>query len=275
MNLNGKVISFLNQKGGVGKTTMAFNTAHALSKQGHRVLCIDMDPQGNLSLLFNREVKDDYHIHHLLVNSLRELKSIHSPVIYTDVLNSIGPIDLLAAGPELSGFELTVAGISSPRQLILKKFIENNALTNIYDYIVIDGPPTLGLLVVNILCASDGLLIPFKADDFSKKGLLSFYEVLDQIKDMGISKVPDVIGHIPNLLDKKRKQEQSDLKSIKLNQKDDVKYFGPFYNKAQLVKSLGHRKSVFEFSLKEFNEIQGQFKAIAQGIEEWNHGQIQ
>jgi chromosome partitioning protein len=234
-----------------------------------------MDPQANLSLLFNREVKDGYHIHHLLMNSIRELKSIHSPVIYTDILNSMGSIDLLASGSELSGFELTVAGISSPRQLILKKFIDNNALTNIYDYIIIDGPPTLGLLVVNILCASDGLLIPFKADDFSKKGLLSFYEILEQVKDMGISKVPEVIGHIPNLLDRKRKQEERDLKSIKLNQKENVKYFGPFYNKAQLVKSLGQRKSVFEFSLREVDEIQGQFSSIAQGIKEWNREQIQ
>ncbi len=275
MNKGGKVISFLNQKGGVGKTTMAFNTAHALAREGNQVLCLDMDPQANLSLLFNREVKDGYHIHHLLMNSIRELKSIHSPVIYTDILNSMGSIDLLASGSELSGFELTVAGISSPRQLILKKFIDNNALTNIYDYIIIDGPPTLGLLVVNILCASDGLLIPFKADDFSKKGLLSFYEILEQVKDMGISKVPEVIGHIPNLLDRKRKQEERDLKSIKLNQKENVKYFGPFYNKAQLVKSLGQRKSVFDFSLREFDEIQGQFSSIAQGIKEWNREQIQ
>ena len=64
----GKVISFLNQKGGVGKTTMCFNSAHALARQGARVLCIDMDPQANLSLLFNCELGDEeYSIFHLLV----------------------------------------------------------------------------------------------------------------------------------------------------------------------------------------------------------------
>ncbi len=274
MKHDGKVISFLNQKGGVGKTTMAFNTAHALAEKGYNVLCIDMDPQANLGLLFNVEVQGDYHIHHLLINSLRELRAIHSPIIYTDVIKTVGKIDLIPAGNELSGFELTVAGINSPRQLILNRFIESNALKAIYDYIVIDGPPTLGLLVVNILCASDGLLIPFKADDFSKKGLNSFYDVLAQIEEMGITKVPEIIGHIPNLLDRKRKQETKDLRNIQTN-RSEARYFGPFYNRAQLVKSLGEKKSVFEFKLKEFDEIRGQFQEIAHGIEEWSHGQIQ
>ena len=176
----GKVLSFLNQKGGVGKTTMAFNTAHALASGGKKVLCIDMDPQANLSLLFGHE-SITHHVYHLLLNSIRELAPLHVPVMVMDTITE-GKVDILPAGPELSGFELTVAGISAPRQLILKKIIESNRLLSLYDYIVIDGPPTLGLLVVNIMCASDGLLVPFRPDEFSRVGLGHFYNALDQIE---------------------------------------------------------------------------------------------
>jgi chromosome partitioning protein len=266
----GKVISLLNQKGGVGKTTMAFNTAHALAEQGHQVLCIDMDPQSNLSLLFgidNNEI--EYNLFHLLVNSVRELKALHTPVMFQDVVKSAlthKNIDILPAGQELSGFELSVAGISSPRQLILSRFIEKNDLLTHYNYVVIDGPPTLGLIVVNILCATDGVLVPFQPDQFSRKGLGHFHEVLDDIGDMGIVDAPKIIGYIPNLVDKRRKQAGVDFDKIREDLTGHI--FEPFNNKVQLVKSSSQGKSVFNYSSKEFNELQDQFKKVAVVIEQ-------
>lgn len=273
----GKVISFLNQKGGVGKTTMAFNTAFALANKGAKVLCLDMDPQANLSLLFDIDGTSDlenFNIHQLLINSIRELKGIHSPVVFSDVVESKGGIDILPSGQELSGFELSVAGISAPRQTILKKFIEKNGLTRIYDYIIIDGPPTLGLLVVNVLCASDGVLVPFRPDGFSRFGLSHFYDILEQIEDMGVSKVPEILAHIPNLVDSRRKQESEDLdeiiKEINLSQ-GEGKLTSPFLNKAQLVKSQAQRKSVFDYHSKEFLPLRNQFNEIANIIQEWEN----
>ena len=99
----GKVISFINQKGGVGKTTMAFNAAHALARNGHKVLAIDLDPQANLSLLFKADTETN--IYHLLVNSIKELKRLHAPAMLSEVLVK-GSVDLLPAGQELSGFDL-------------------------------------------------------------------------------------------------------------------------------------------------------------------------
>jgi chromosome partitioning protein len=118
----------MNQKGGVGKTTMAFNLAHAFAHEGKKVLCLDMDPQANFTSLFDVETSD-YHIYHLLINSVKELKALHTSALPSDVIIKTKQeegvhIDLLPAGQELSGFELTVAGINGPRQLILKKFIE-------------------------------------------------------------------------------------------------------------------------------------------------------
>jgi len=273
---NGKVLAFLNQKGGVGKTTMAFNIAHGLADKGHRVLCLDMDPQANLSLLCGYDEEDTqaspYNIHHLLINSIRELKALHTPVLLHDVIFQGSKVDLIPSGQELSGFELTIAGISIPRQTILKKFIQKNNLLDEYDYIVIDGPPTLGLLVVNIICAANGLLVPFRPDEFSKKGLGHFYETLENIEDMGITQVPEVLAHIPNLVDARRRQEDEDLQDIQerlSSEYGDVYISKPFYNRAHLVRSLAERKSVYEFNSKEFSPLRGQFDEITTRITQW------
>lgn len=265
----GKVIAFLNQKGGVGKTTVAFNTAFALKAQGKRVLCLDLDPQANLTYLFGIEDVEGYSLYNLLLNSIRELKGLHTSCLVSDLLVQKDGVDLIPSSGDLSGFELTVAGISVPRQLILKKFIEKNGLTHLYDYIVIDCPPTLGLLVINSLCASDGVIVPFRPDDFSRKGLNAFYEVLENIDDMGVVKVPEILLHVPNLVDARRKQEQDDLVNIVNQLGSDSKVMEPIHNKSQLVKALGQRKSVYDYSSKEYAPLQESFTKIANVIEEW------
>lgn len=263
----GKIIALMNQKGGVGKTTMAFNLAHAFAHQGKRVLCIDMDPQANFTSLFGERGEDSKNIYHLLVNSVKELKALHTGTLPSDIIFKTDElIDLIPSGQELSGFELTVAGINAPRQLILKKFIEKFDLRSQYDVIVIDGPPTLGLLVVNILCATDGVLYPFVPDRFSEQGLKNIQQVVNDIAEMEITSVPKNLGYIPNLFDTRRKQAGEDLVHIKESLSEGT-MFHPFTNKVQFGKSLAQRKSVFHFKTNDFKEIQNQFVTISESVQ--------
>ncbi len=269
----GKVIALLNQKGGVGKTTMAYNLAFALATTGKKVLCIDFDPQANLTHLFGglEENKDSVSIFQMLINSIKELKKLHTAAFLSDAILEKGPVDLIASSQELSGFDLTVAGINRPRQMILKNFIDKNGLTDIYDYIVIDGPPTLGLLVVNILCAANGVLIPFQADQFSRVGLEHFHQTLEDIDDMGLVPSPKIIGYIPNLVDQRRKQTKEDFSAIKNDlgmSNITARIFDPFFNRASLSKAGSLGKSVFEFKNKDFMELQKQFENMAIHIQE-------
>lgn len=263
----GRVIALMNQKGGVGKTTMAFNLAHAFHHQGKKVLCIDMDPQSNFSSLFDIPVNPDRrNIHHLLINSVKELKALHTATFLNDVIvKSEEGIDIIPSGQELSGFELTVAGINGPRQLILKKLIEKLELKSQYDVIIIDGPPTLGLLVVNILCATDGVLYPFVPDRFSEQGLKNIQQVVSDIAEMEITATPKNLGYIPNLFDTRRKQAQHDLEQIK-SVLSAAHMHEPFTNKVQFGKSLAQRKSVFHYKTNEFKDLQRQFVSMTETV---------
>jgi chromosome partitioning protein len=269
---SGRVMALMNQKGGVGKTTMAFNLAHAFHHQGKKVLCIDMDPQANFSSLFDLPgMEERKNIHHLLINSVKELKALHTSILLKEVVfSSPEGIDLIPSGQELSGFELTVAGINGPRQLILKKFIEKYELRSQYDVIIIDGPPTLGLLVVNILCAVDGVLYPFVPDRFSEQGLKNIQQVVQDISEMEITTTPKNLGYIPNLFDTRRKQANEDLEQIKLTF-GEATVHEAFTNKVQFGKSLAQRKSVFHFKSSDYRELQEQFMVMTQTVEKELH----
>jgi chromosome partitioning protein len=273
---SGKVLSILNQKGGVGKTTLTFNLAHALAQREKKVLCLDLDPQANLSLLFNCP-DSRLHIFNLLVNSVKELKTIHAPVTFTDLLQDDGAISLIPSGQELSAIDITLAGITAPRQLVLRRMINLHELKKHYDYILIDGPPTLGLIMVNIVCASDGIIVPFQADQFSRKGLMHFHETLSDIGDMGLVEMPRIIGYVPNLLETRRKQEGIDYENIQndIDQQSIIEFKGallpPIANRVLLQNANAQRKSVFAYAAKEYRELQNQFFHLADVVEESFH----
>lgn len=172
----GKVIAVCNQKGGVGKTTTAINLAACLAAAEKKTLIIDMDPQANTTIGLGIE-KDESEstIYDVLT---RHLKS-DTPVTLNDIIfscDSIRYLDIAPAAPDLAGAEIElVNAIARERQLdhALREVRQN------YEYLIIDAPPSLGLLTINTLTAADSVLIPIQCEYYALEGLA---ELLNTIR---------------------------------------------------------------------------------------------
>jgi len=220
------IVSFFNQKGGVGKTTHLFHFASFLSlEQKKKVLCLDMDPQGNLSSLWQQnKYENQKGFLTLMMEALPEINKmgnknipweryVYSFFSSKNVENNI--LDCLESDPNLTSFELMVASLQFPKQLVLKNFLEKNkSFFSNYDIILIDCPPTLGLLSLNALLASQYIIVPFRPDPFSYQGIVALEESLELLRSMKVFNVPTVLGAIPNLVSLRRKQEKLMLDKI-------------------------------------------------------------
>ena len=172
-----KIISVINQKGGVGKTTTVINLAAGLSMKGKKVLVIDLDPQGNATtgLGLSNTTNSDMTIYNVLNGN----KNIYEVVQKTDFAN----LNLISSNVDLSGLEVETAG-DSRRAFKLKDelgSILNNSSTS-YDYILIDCPPSLSLLTIMALVASDALVVPLQTEFFALEGLTQLMKTIERIR---------------------------------------------------------------------------------------------
>jgi chromosome partitioning protein len=161
------IITIANQKGGVGKTTTANALATGLILRGYKTLAIDTDPQGNLSYVMQADDQQEG-----LYEVLKGIKNSSEATQHTQQ-GDIIPSTLLLTGADM---EFTDTG----REYILKGILE--PLEKNYDYIVIDSPPTLGILTINALTASNDIIIPMGADIFSLQGLSQLYNAISKVK---------------------------------------------------------------------------------------------
>ncbi len=166
------VISFINQKGGVGKTTSAINVGAYLSKLNKKVLLIDMDPQANLTsgIGFDETKKDN--IYSVLTNKTPITKAFYS----TQIKN----LYIIPSSIDLAGAEIELVGALS-REQILKNKIKD--IYNSFDYIIIDSPPSLGLLTINALTATDNVIIPVQCEYFALEGLSQLINTIKLVKN--------------------------------------------------------------------------------------------
>ena len=169
----GKIITICNQKGGVGKTTSAINIAVFLAVSGKKVMLIDLDPQANatsgVGLNKHNVLKSTYHV---LLEEL-DIKDVLQPTVIPNLLIAPSNLDLTGAEVELVG--------SLGREYRLKRALEK--VKPEFDFLIIDSPPSLGLLTINGLCAADSVLIPVQCEYYALEGLTQLNNTIRLVKD--------------------------------------------------------------------------------------------
>ena len=195
---NTQIISVINQKGGVGKTTTVINLGTALSFRGKKILIIDLDPQGNATTGFGLSNNDDTKtIYDVLNNSTNFEEAIKD--------TKISNLKLVSSNVDLSGLEVETAS-ESRRAFLLKDKIENfiNSSKNEFDYIFIDCPPSLNLLTVMSLVVAKSLIVPLQAEFFALEGVSQLVKTIDRVK-LKLNPSLEIRGVILTMFDKRNK----------------------------------------------------------------------
>jgi chromosome partitioning protein len=203
-----KVIAFANQKGGVAKTTTTLNLAVAFAEKGHRVLAVDMDPQGNLTMSQGIDPDSvEKSMYHVLVDNMPIREIIRER-----------EVDVACASIDLAGAEIAMS-TKIGRERSLEKALKE--VREDYDFVCIDTPPSLGLLTINALTAADKVIVPVQCEYLSMRGLIQLQNTLAMIRDE-LNPGVDIEGILPTLVDTRTVHAKEAIEILEENFGDRV-----------------------------------------------------
>ena len=230
-----KVISISNHKGGVGKTTSAINLGAGLNKLGKNILLIDLDPQANLSQSLG------------LINQERNIYGALRGEYKLQPIEIIKGLEIIPSTLDLSGAEIEMSG-EAGREYILRELIE--PIRRSYDYILIDSPPSLGLLTINSFTASDEVFIPLQAQFLALQGLAKLLEVIDKIKKR-LNKELIVGGVFITQYDNRKVLNRDVVATIEAHFKDEV-FNTKIRDNIALAEAPAQGVDIFRYSPKSY-----------------------
>lgn len=208
MGAKAKVIAFANQKGGVAKTTTTLNLAAAFVEAGQRALCVDMDPQGNLTM--SQGIDPDS-----LERSMYDVLVHKLPI--REVIRK-REVDIACASIDLAGAEIAMSTMIG-RERSLEKALE--PILGEYDFICIDTPPSLGLLTINALTAADKVIVPVQCEYLSMRGLIQLQNTLAMIRE-NLNPDVEIEGILPTLVDSRTVHAKEAIEILEENFGDRV-----------------------------------------------------
>jgi chromosome partitioning protein len=185
--LMAKVIAFANQKGGVAKTTTTLNLGVALHELGHRVLLVDLDPQGNLTM--SQGMNPD-----AIERSMFDVLVHRIPI--SDVIHTV-EVDIAVSSIDLAGAELALSALIGRERALEKALVE---VRDRYDYVLVDTPPSLGLLTINAFVAADSVIVPVQCEYLSLRGLVQLENTLAMVRE-NLNPGVYVEGIVPTMYD--------------------------------------------------------------------------
>ena len=199
----GQVIALANQKGGVAKTTTTLNLAVAFKEQGFNVLAVDLDPQGNLTMSQGMDPDSvERSMFDVLVHSLPIDEVIHRT-----------EIDLAVSSIDLAGAELALSSMIGRERALQKGLLPAR---NRYDYVLVDTPPSLGLLTINALTAADSVIVPVQCEYLSLRGLVQLENTLSMIRE-NLNPTVEIRGILPTMYDGRTLHSREAVEMLKEN----------------------------------------------------------